>query len=324
LDLVSLLYGGEIVSVSDAHYGPPHNLLLPTRGVNMKDGWETKRRRGPGHDWAIIRMACSGIIRRAIVDTSHFKGNYPESCSIETCSVTSEADLLNDNVWKPLLERTRLRAHFEHLYTEDDLLHQEPATHVRLKSFPDGGISRLRLFGELSVEGRMEIGLRRLNAMWPTEAHKVFLSICQSRHWAESMVQARPFVSVEALQEQALEHWNVLQSSDWLEAFAGHPRIGQKKAATDQSAQSHQWSKQEQASMDTAADTVQEELAAANERYFEKFGYIFIVCATGKSPQEMLDILNSRLPNDADTELPIAAGQQAEITALRLEKWLKQ
>jgi allantoicase len=125
---------------------------MPGRAANMSDGWETKRRRGPGHDWVIIKLARSGFINQVEVDTSHFKGNFPESCSLEACNAEGISDdsLTDLSVpWTNVLARTTLQAHTRHLF-DSELLDAGAVSHVRFNIFPDGGVSRLRIFGMLS------------------------------------------------------------------------------------------------------------------------------------------------------------------------------
>ncbi len=152
-DLAATLCGGWALAWSDAHYGNPQQLLAPGRGVNMGDGWETRRRRTPGHDWIIIELGIRGVLTRALVDTAHFKGNYPESCSLQAADLSgfrggelTEAVVAASMFWEELLPRQSLSADAEHGF--DRLADLGPVTHVRLNVFPDGGISRLRLFGE--------------------------------------------------------------------------------------------------------------------------------------------------------------------------------
>jgi OHCU decarboxylase len=159
-----------------------------------------------------------------------------------------------------------------------------------------------------------------LNGLPPDEASKEFLKCCGSSRWAEQMVDGRPYESVEALAAAACDVWSSLEPTDWLEAFRSHPKIGEKKAAEPVSTQSHQWSGQEQAGVQAAGHETLDALAELNREYEEKFGFIFIVCATGKSADEMLAILRERLGNDVAAELPIAAAEQAKITELRLKK----
>ncbi len=149
-----------------------------------------------------------------------------------------------------------------------------------------------------------------------------FLNCCGSQTWAQMMTEARPFVDVAALLKQAGQSWLNLESRDWLEAFAAHPKIGARKAVLQQSAQSAEWSNAEQLGTQTAADSLRTELETANRLYEEKFGFIFIVCATGKSAEEMLDLCRRRVRNDADSEIRIAADEQRKITEIRLKKLL--
>ena len=143
VDLAAMANGGFVVSCSDMHYGNRQNLIIPGRSTHMGDGWETKRRRGPGHDWSIIRLARRGVIERIELDTDHFKGNAPGSAMFESCDARGSFDA--DSVkWEELLPQTPLDADAQHRW---DDLPARPATHVRLNIYPDGGVARLRLFG---------------------------------------------------------------------------------------------------------------------------------------------------------------------------------
>jgi OHCU decarboxylase len=136
------------------------------------------------------------------------------------------------------------------------------------------------------------------------------------------MVKHRPFPTEETLIAAANDIWWSLDRGDWLEAFRSHPKIGEQKAAGKVSAQSQQWSGQEQSGVATASHETVSTLAALNEAYEQKFGFIFIICATGKTSEEMLTALRERLQNDREAELPIAAAEQNKITELRLKKLL--
>jgi OHCU decarboxylase len=163
-------------------------------------------------------------------------------------------------------------------------------------------------------------GVIRLNSLPATQAENEFLKCCGSRRWASRMVEERPFESLAHLNETAERLWWSLDPQDWLEAFRSHPRIGEKKAAAVASEQSKRWSEAEQAGVNNAGNETLQQLADLNRQYEERFGYIFIVCATGKTSEEMLAILRDRLGNDPNEELRHAAGEQAKITALRLRK----
>lgn len=152
VDLVSSLNGGRALACSDEHFGTMSNILNPGRGVNMGDGWETARRRTPGNDWVIVALGHPGEIERIVVDTLHFKGNYPDSCSIQAAYVkggTDEQIETQSLFWKELLPSQKLEMHQEHEFAEQ-ITALGPITHVRLNIFPDGGVSRLRLFGKVA------------------------------------------------------------------------------------------------------------------------------------------------------------------------------
>jgi OHCU decarboxylase len=165
--------------------------------------------------------------------------------------------------------------------------------------------------------------VERINHFTREIAESHFLDCCGSRKWAQKMTEARPFVDDAELIKKAEKICQNLKAEDWLEAFAAHPKIGAKKAAPLQQAQSATWSKGEQAGANMATETVLDALAEANRLYEEKFGFIFIVCATGKSAEEMLEICRARLSNASETEIQIAADEQRKITEIRLKKLLE-
>lgn len=155
-DLASIINGARIVAFSDAHYGNYHRLLTPTTPENMGDGWETRRLREPGNDWIIVALARPGTIEKAVVDTAFFKGNFPESCSIDAANLPDalaagpDADemlVTASMFWKPLLSRQTLKADSVHEFADASLADFGPVTHVRLNIHPDGGVSRFKLFG---------------------------------------------------------------------------------------------------------------------------------------------------------------------------------
>jgi allantoicase len=150
LDLAAAINGGKALACNDMFFSAMSNLIMPGRGVNMGDGWETKRNRTPNNrDWVILKLAHSGIIGRVIVDTCHFKGNYPDTCSIEACNSNDDNSVIKDKVkWETILPKQKLSADSEHEYKSEINKH-DAVSHVRLNIFPDGGISRLRLFGKI-------------------------------------------------------------------------------------------------------------------------------------------------------------------------------
>src|SRR4030095_7608985 len=169
----------------------------------------------------------------------------------------------------------------------------------------------------------MNDALERINKASTSAADSMFEDCCGSATWASMMTMMRPFASEDELMKIAAAVWNdqqILQTDDWLEAFAAHPKIGETKAARSQQARAAEWSAGEQAGMNSADELLKQELAAANRAYHEKFGFIFIVCATGKTAKEMLELCRARLGNDRDAEIAIAAGEQQKITEIRLRK----
>ena len=152
-------------------------------------------------------------------------------------------------------------------------------------------------------------------------AFDAMIACCGAKRWAAAMVALRPIGSVFALSEAADRVWSTMNESDWMEAFACHPRIGERKAA-HATAKSVAWSKQEQSSAASASENVLAEIAEGNAQYEERYGFTYIVCATGKSAEEMLAILKRRLACNRDAELREAAEQQRQITQIRLGKWL--
>ena len=170
----------------------------------------------------------------------------------------------------------------------------------------------------------MNQSVDRLNKLSANKAEAEFLKCCGSQRWAHAMSDTRPFAALDEVLAEADRVWWSLNEADWLEAFRAHPKIGEKKAATAQSAEAQKWSAQEQSGVAQASATTIHELAERNREYEDRFGFIFIVCASGKSSEEMLAIINERIRNNAETELRTAAAEQSKITRLRLEKLLSQ
>lgn len=150
VDLAAIEHGGLVLDASDVHYGAKDNMLMPGRATDMGDGWETKRRRGPGHDWAIVRLGAPVELTKIEIDTNHFKGNYPDTASIEGClEPGATLDRLHTGTWFDVLPQTKLKAHHRHLFAKE-LRRRGPVSHVRLSIYPDGGVSRFRVHGCLA------------------------------------------------------------------------------------------------------------------------------------------------------------------------------
>ena len=321
LELSSAELGGVVTSCSDMFFGSRHNLLFPGSSSGMHDGWETRRSRREGSDWAIVQLAACGAPSRIVVDTSHFKGNCPESFSLEGSADASS--------WHELFPRTELRAHTRHVFTTSTqrFSSSSPVSHVRLRVFPDGGVSRFRLFCSLDAGEAERQRVRRIDAMPPAERAAFFTSCCGSPAWVRHMSEAAPYGTAAALADAAARAFAALSSEDWLQAFRAHPRIGGVAVANEggeATAVSQGWSSEEQRAVHEASSAsdadVKGRLAAKNDEYLAKHGFLFIVMAKGKTASAMLALLEARLPNDRELELKNAGVQQALITSLRLQK----
>ena len=159
IDLASALCGGQVVALSNGHYGH-QRLLAPGRGVNMGDGWETSRRREPGHEWIVVKLAARATVESIVVDTAHFKGNYPDACSMQAADLTGTTGDLPTLVtaasmfWQEILPEQKLTADRIHTFDGNLVKKAGAVTHVRLNIHPDGGVSRLRVFGHVAEGGK--------------------------------------------------------------------------------------------------------------------------------------------------------------------------
>jgi allantoicase len=151
LDLALATNCGKALACNDMFFSAMDNLISPSTGKNMGDGWETKRNRTPNNvDWVVLRLGHRGLVKKIIVDTKYFKGNYPDSCSIEMCNCTNDEDVMNGKTnWKTLLRQQKLEADNAHIFEGNSIENHDVITHIKLKIYPDGGISRLRIFGTI-------------------------------------------------------------------------------------------------------------------------------------------------------------------------------
>ncbi|HSP36018.1 MAG TPA: allantoicase, partial [Thermoanaerobaculia bacterium] len=299
VDLAAVENGSEVLACSDMFFGRKDNLIMPGRALNISDGWETRRRRGPGHDWVVVQLATEGVVHRVEIDTNHFKGNYPDTASIDG-SIDGEA-------WTTVLPRTKLEAHTRHFFV-DAVAARGPFMQLRLNVYPDGGVSRLRVWGKATENGCRAAAVRHVNTLANPE--RELRSCCGSSKWVEAMANARPFGDWNAMIDTA--NGIDLSPEDWQEGFRAHPRIGDRVAK--------RWPADEQSGTHGAPEETMNALAEANQAYEQKFGHVFLICATGRSADEMLASLRQRMNNDAAPELRVAAGEQRKINALRLEK----
>lgn len=319
IDLAALAHGGRAVACSDMFFSPASNLLEAGESTFMGGGWETRRSRPPGSDYAIVALGRPGRIREVVAETHHFRGNYPDRCAVDAIywPDAPPSMLAQSTAWTPIAA-ARLGAHARHRLAVTDA---GPWTHVRLRIVPDGGISRLRVLGTPSSARPRDALLDVLDGMSEDAFRHAMLRCCGSKRWADAMAAGHPYRSRAQLLGEAERIWWRLGDGDWIEAFAHHPQIGTDlPALREKYGPTLDWSAGEQAGVEQADDETLAALAAGNVAYLERFGYIFIVCATGKSAAEMLELLRARLDNPPAAELRIAAGEQAKITALRLEK----
>jgi allantoicase len=302
IDLLSMLIGGEAVNASDVHYSPPSNLLRPTEPAGMWDGWETKRRRGPGNDWVELRLGMPGRIETVVIDTRHFKGNAPGWVSIHVSE--------DGAAWAMVLDRVAINPHdVAHL----QLPNPTHAAYLRVDIHPDGGLARVMALGRPDQQAAVGKRLEYLNSLTEPEARRFFETACASEPWVLSMLDRRPYSGMEDVINGAAAAFELLGESDWLEAFSGHPRIGEKG---DRNAN------QEQAGVRDAAADILAAVADANRRYEERFGFTYIVYASGKSAEEMLAIAEVRLESTREEEIETASREQRGITDTRLRRML--
>ena len=154
-ELSAIENGGRVIGFSDSHYGPPWRIFAPGRGVNMGDGWETRRRRDGGADWLVAALGRPGRVTRIEVDTAHFKGNYPDRCSIQAALATGKSDeaaLADAGGWPMLLPEQKLEMDRRHFFADEINGDFAPVSHIRLNNIPDGGISRVRIFGTVEID----------------------------------------------------------------------------------------------------------------------------------------------------------------------------
>ena len=325
LDLVAIENGGREVAVSDQFFGPPSNLTLPGRGANMGDGWETKRRRTKGSDWCVLQLGRRGLIDRVELDTHFFKGNAPQAVRILAVDASglSDLDLHNlyqsDGGWWPLVDYHPLVQHRRH---QLDPIDARPATHVRVHIYPHGGVNRLRLYGKALPTAAENVALHMLNALAHDQLQQLLLSFCGSPTFAQQIAAQMPFGAVSDLIHSCQQQWFASTEADMLAAFATHPRLGDRKPAAAATVQSSVWSEGEQSAVAAAEADVLERLSDANEQYFAKFGFVFLLFATGRTAAQMLEALQARIDNDRQTEIRNAAREQWKITKLRMIKWL--
>jgi allantoicase len=315
LDLAALVNGGVVTGCSNMFYSSPTNLISPGDARVMGEGWETARRRDEGNDWVEFGLAGPGVVRLAELDTRWFVGNAPGWATLRGTDALTGPD--DPATWTELLPRTRLQPDTRHLFR---LPTTTEVTTVRLDIFPDGGLARVRLYGDLSAQGLAGLGLRWLNSLPTAQARQVLATCCASRAWVEQMAAGRPYADLDGLLDASGRAVGELDRNDLTEALSAHPRIGQRAAGSSTEAV---WSRQEQAAVGDANTEVRAALQEGNRAYEERFGHVFLISASGRSADELLAALRERLGNDPDTERGVVAEELRKITRLRLERLLQ-
>lgn len=311
MDLAATINGGHVHSASNSHFGDRLNLIMP----GLSGCWMTGRRREPGHDWAIVRLVGPGRIESLILDTAQLLEDCPQQASVEASAVQDPGP----DDWFTLLPPQNMIPNTEHQF-RSELEENSDLVWLRLNLLPDGGMTRLRALGTLNESGLEEARLLYLNASQDQVLGSIFKQVCHSDRFVQEMVRSKPFFSLNDLLKKGAGAWSKCTETDWKQALDGHPRIGEKAKGSDLSAR---WSKGEQSNAAAPQATVVEQLKSEQEAYFQKFGFIFLICASGKSSEEILKSVQTRLNNSAQEELQIVAEEQAKIIHLRLEKLLK-
>ena len=317
LDLASLLNGGQVGQWSDAiEECASVNLLFPDPAGPETAGWTTRRRRQSGHEWLTVKLCAPGRVNSVTVDTEGVEGDCPVKISLKSAATPEHP---KDDEWQRLLSSHPVLPNTEHVYSSQELTEQSQTRWVRLNLHPDGGVSRLRVWGELSSEGLVECRLRYLNSASPGELREIFRAVCHSDRWASQMALAGPFESVWDLQKKGAGAWSHCREADWREALLGHPRIGEKAQGADLASR---WSRGEQSKAATPDEALKAELREHQLRYEERFGFLFLICASGRTTEEILSSLKIRLEQSPELELQTVAEELAKIIHLRLEKLL--
>ena len=203
IDLAAFEFGGLVLACNDESLGSASQLLMPGAARNMRDGWQTRRRRGQGHDWAILQLGAPGAIDWAVIDTSHFIGNAPSACTLEWCVAEvpdPDVDYFDSDAcqWRELLPRTDLTANRENIF-EDELRPMKAATHVRLGIYPDGGVARARLFGTTERARSFKRGLSALNQLDESLLRERLDADAGASDWSDAVIAGRPFGDLASL-----------------------------------------------------------------------------------------------------------------------------
>jgi OHCU decarboxylase len=234
--------------------------------------------------------------------------------------VAEQSAAIESAEWKEMLPRTALKANRLHRFIK--LQDVGAVSHLRFNIYPDGGVSRLRIYGRPArLEDQLK-GIDRVNQLPIEQVRKALLDCCGSRAWVDQILAQRPFTDDAQLFENADRIWTRLDRKEWRRAFRHHPPIGSKRARSKQSNAARQLSAGEQSAATKSPPETLAVMHTANQAYQATFGYVFLISAMGKSADDILKSLQERLSNSPETELRIAAEEHRKITRLRLEKLL--
>ncbi len=307
-NLAALGLGAQVVAASDSYFASPDHVLRPTRPAGMFDGWENRRRRDGGHDWLVVRLGLPGVVERVLVDTSYFVGNAPGEVTVEVSA--------DGRDWEEVVERVPVDADRINLLEARETA---PAQQLRLNVYPDGGVTRLHVYGRPDPAALASARIDYLNALFESAARAFFATSCAASAFVTPMVAGRPYADGGEVLSAAEAVWPRLGEEDWLEAFAAHPRIGGRGGT--QTREGQQMSTQEQAGV-AEEGAIADDLAGVNDEYEQRFGFTYIVYASGRTGRELLELARARLDNDRATELATAAAEQRRITIGRLRRLL--
>ncbi len=277
VDLASIRNGGLVLGASDMHFGAKDNLIMPGRALNMGDGWETRRRRGEGFDWMVVRLGTTGSVAKVEIDTNHFKGNYPESASVEACLAPGaplEALHSTATVW-----REPSTAHAAAPRIASMSTRRSSSTWDRCRTSASTSFRTAASAGSAFMDMWL-----RIDRGTETDARALLSASCGATRWVARMLARRPFGSREALLDAARDEWFALSPDDWREAFLHHPAIGDVGALRERFPATHQLSASEQAGVAAASEDTLNRLADGNRRYRERFGYTSSSAQPEKTP----------------------------------------
>ncbi|MBT3221011.1 MAG: allantoicase [Proteobacteria bacterium] len=307
IDLLAAQNGGRALMSSDGFSARLNNLLSSNPAASSKDGWAPHRNRR-GEHFVIFALGTPGTLENIEVDTHHFANNCPRRCAIDGLywPDASAGMLYRSSEWVEALTQKRISGHTQHNFTH--LAHEGPFTHIRLRFDPDGGFSRLRLWGHpnrLHPSADRLLGL--LNNLTEDAAVSALQRSCGSPRWAQAVIDHRPFFSRTALLGIAENLWWKMSEADWKEAFS------------NEFAESSKWFEGEQRGVKGSTDEATSALAEANQSYEAHFGYRFILCSADRTHEEILALLHQRLVNDPADEIRLAAAEQIKIVRTRLQ-----